>query len=153
MHGLLSAVVFLIVAWGVSANWSRAQDDEGPAEPAAERKPYVPPAAWKSVEIGNFYLRGKKHNAALSRFQEAVKTDPYYSPGYLGLGKVYERIGLKQKAMEAYRKYLDTLPSAKEAEEAQVVHQAIARLERQLKTRRAPTRGRTSEAEATSRPP
>ncbi|PYV27705.1 MAG: hypothetical protein DMG27_03155 [Acidobacteria bacterium] len=40
-------------------------------------KPYVPPSARKSVEVGNYYLRKKKYNAALSRYQEAVETDPY----------------------------------------------------------------------------
>ena len=48
---------------------------------------------------------------------------------------LYDRIGLKQKALAAYRKYLDLLPSAKEAEEAKDVHHAIARLENDLKRR------------------
>ncbi len=113
----------------------RAQDDEPPNEAASTAKPFVPPPAWKSVEIGNFYLRKKKYNAALSRYQEAVKTDLTYAPAYLGLGKVYEKIGLKQKALEAYQKYLDTLPSEKQAEEAKDVHEAIGRLQSTLKSR------------------
>jgi tetratricopeptide (TPR) repeat protein len=84
------------------------------------------------VEIGDYYLRTKKFSAALSRFQEAVKTDPHYAPAYQELGTVYDRMGLRQKALEAYRRYLDELPSAEEAREAKRVHKAIARLERQL---------------------
>lgn len=118
-----------------AATATRAQD-QGPAPDAGEAaKPYAPPSAEKSVEVGNYYLRTKKYNAALSRFQEAAKTDPYYPPAYLGLGKVYEKIGLKQKALAAYEKYLDTLPSTKTAENAKQVHQAMARLERELKSR------------------
>jgi tetratricopeptide (TPR) repeat protein len=84
------------------------------------------------VEIGDYYLRTKKFSAALSRFQEAVKTDPHYAPAYQELGKVYDRIGLREKALEAYRRYLDELPSAAEAQEAKRAHKAIARLEKQL---------------------
>ncbi len=121
---------------------ARAQD-EGPVPDGSDApKPYVPPSAAKSVEIGDYYLKTKKYNAALSRFQEAVKSDPDYAPAYLGLGKVYEKIGLRQKALAAYQKYLDALPSAKDAEDAKQVHQAIARLERGLghgKSRQAAT--------------
>jgi tetratricopeptide (TPR) repeat protein len=84
------------------------------------------------VEIGDYYLRTKKLSAALSRFQEAATTDPHYAPAYEGMGKVYNRMGLRQKALEAYRKYLDELPSARAAREAKRTHKAIARLEKQL---------------------
>jgi len=96
---------------------------------------YVSPSAAKSVEIGDYYLRRKKFTAALSRFQEAVKTDPHYAPAYQELGGVYERMGLRQKALDAYRKYLDELPSAKDARESKRAHKAIARLEKQLASR------------------
>ena len=56
------------------------------AQPAADNgdpvRGYVSPSASKSVEIGDFYLRRKKFNAALSRFQEALKTNPHYAPAY-----------------------------------------------------------------------
>jgi tetratricopeptide (TPR) repeat protein len=94
---------------------------------------YYPPGARKSVEIGNFYFRKKNYRAALSRFEEAQQTDPDYAPAYLGLGKVYERIGLKQKALDAFRKYLDALPSDKDALQAKDAQKAVARLEKELK--------------------
>jgi tetratricopeptide (TPR) repeat protein len=106
------------------------------AQPAADKddpiRVYVSPSAAKSVEIGDFYLRRKKFNAALSRFQEALKTDPYYAPAYRELGKVYEKMGFWQKALDAYRKYLDELPSAKDAREAKTIHKAIARLQKEI---------------------
>lgn len=112
-----------------------AQGDELAEESEAPPKQYHPPPAWKSVEIANYYLRTKKYRAALSRFKEAVQTDPDYAPSYRGLGQVYEKLGFRQKALEAYRKYLDALPSAKEAEQATEVHQSIARLEQRVKRR------------------
>lgn len=116
-------------------------------------KIYVPPGAVKSVEIGNFYLRRKKYNGALSRFKEAVAEDSGYAPAYLGLGKVYEHIGLKQKAMDAYKQYLDALPSEKDALEAKDVQRAVARLEQQLKSKGPPKHGQASRAETTNAQP
>jgi len=134
----LTALQLLALVLSVVAPPARAQEKAAPSDAMDETRPYVTPPAWKSVEIGDFYLRRKRYRAALSRYQEAIKTDPYYAQGYLGLGKVYDRIGLKQKALEAYRKYLDSLPSAKEAEQAKDVQNAVARLERQLKTSKKP---------------
>jgi tetratricopeptide (TPR) repeat protein len=119
----------------LTASADRAQDRKpAPSQESAEdEKPYSPPAAWKSVEIGNYYYRRKKYNAALSRYQEAVKTNPYYPQGFLGLGRVYDKIGLKRKALESYQKYLDLLPSEKDALEAKEVQKAVTRLKRALK--------------------
>lgn len=102
------------------------------------------------MEVGDFYLKRKAYRAALSRYQEAARTDPYYAPSYLGMGKVYDRLGLRQKALENYRKYLDLLPSSKEAEQARDVHQAIARLERQLKSSKFPARAQPLSASSSS---
>ena len=94
---------------------------------------YVPPSARQSVEIGDFYFHRKDYPGALSRYEEAAKDDPYYAPAYLGLGKVYEKMGKKRKALAAYHKYLDALPSQKQADEAKGAHKAIRRLVRELK--------------------
>jgi Tfp pilus assembly protein PilF len=124
---LLSILVLQASASGISA-----QEKAPPPVDANAEHRYVPPSASHSVEIGNFYLRRKEFKAALSRFEEAVKTDPHYALAYRGLGRVYERIGLRQKALDAYRRYLDELPSAQEAREAKQVHKAVARLQKQL---------------------
>lgn len=136
---LLTIVVLASTAIPVSA---QAEEPERPSpEPT---KAYTPPPAPRSVEIGDFYFKRKKYNAALSRYKEAIKTDAYYAPAYLGLGRVYEKIGLKMKALEAFRTYLDTLPSTKQAEDAKSVQRTISRLERQLKM---------SDSETNARPP
>ena len=80
---------------------------------------YTSPGPAKCVEIGNVYLHKGNLKGALSRFEEAVKDNSNYAPAYLGLGKVYERMNEKQKALDAFKRYLDELPSAKEAAEAQ----------------------------------
>ena len=141
--GIALAPIFLFHTGGpvVCAQKQQAQP---PAYNAEAPRPYVSPSASKSVEIGDYYLRRKKFTAALSRFQEALKTDPHYAPAYQELGKLYERTGPPQKALDAYRKYLDELPSAQAARESKRTHKAIARLEKQL-----PSGGQSSGSQST----
>ena len=131
-------IVMVILAASLQLPQVRAQEAQAPptSEPEEEAKPYTPPPAWKSVEIGDFYFKRKKYRGALSRYQEAATTDPHYPRAYLGLGRVYEKIGLKQKALESYQRYLDELPSTKDALEAKEAQKAVARLEKQVRPRR-----------------
>ncbi len=124
--------VALVASWAAPCPPTSATQEAAPETV----RPYVPPAASKSVEIGDFYFRRKKYRGALSRYQEAIHTDPDYAPAYLGLGRAYEKMRLDQKALEAYHRYLDALPSTKEAEEAKEAHRAIERLEKKLKDHR-----------------
>src|SRR5579863_5510867 len=142
MRLFLRLLVASALALSLTAASPRAQD-QSTRPPATNQNDndepvYTPPGAPKSVEIGNYYFRKKRYRAALSRYEEATQTDPYYAEGYLGLGKSYDKIGLKQKALDAYHKYLDLLPSEKQADEAKKVHEAIARLERSLKRSTSP---------------
>ena len=112
-----------------------AQQQQPQAAPVQKDDPvkaYASPAASKSVEVGDFYLRRRKYKAALSRFEEALQTDPHFPPAYRELGKVYEKMGFWQKSLDAYRRYLDELPSAKDAREAKEIHKAIARVQREI---------------------
>jgi tetratricopeptide (TPR) repeat protein len=112
---------------------------------------YVPPSARQSVEIGNFYFRRKDYRGALSRFEEAARDDPYYAPAYLGLGKVYEKTGKKRDALAAYRKYLNVLPSQKQADEATAVHKDIRRLEKELGEKQAHSSAAKGKASASAK--
>jgi tetratricopeptide (TPR) repeat protein len=113
----------------------RAQVPEKPPSRAINPDwDYSTPGPAKCVEIGNVYLHKKNLKGALSRFQEAVKDDPHYAPAYLGLGKVYERLNEKQKALDDYRRYLDELPSAQDAAEAKDAKRAIERLQKEVVT-------------------
>jgi tetratricopeptide (TPR) repeat protein len=91
-----------------------------------------PPPPRVSVEIGEFYLHKKAYRGALSRFREAVRDDPDYAPGYLGLAQVYEKLGRKREALAAYEEFLDKLPSERDAQRAKGAHKAIKRLKREL---------------------
>jgi len=134
MRWMVGIALVLIFVFHSSASLRCAQKPQGQPAPNGSDpiRRYASPSASKSVEIGDFYLKRKKYKAALSRFQEALKTDPYYAPAYRELGKLYEKMGFWQKSLEAYRKYLDELPSAKDAREAKQIHKAIARLQKEI---------------------
>jgi len=134
MSRILAAAFLLVHCLAISGGVLLAQTHRLPPSPQGQdtQKLSSVPSASKSVEVGDFYLRRKKYNAALSRYEEAAATDPYYARAYLGLGRVYDRIGLKHKALDAYHKYPDLLPSAKDAEDAKAVHQAMARIKHNL---------------------
>ena len=134
MHRVLK-IILVIVAFAIlgAAPVARAQVPEKPPAPRPDDDwNYTTPGPAKCVEIGNLYLHKGNNKGALSRFEEAVKDDPHYAAAYLGLGKVYERMKEKQKALDAYQRYLDELPSAKDAAAAQEAQRAVARLKRQL---------------------
>ncbi|MGA2609256.1 MAG: tetratricopeptide repeat protein [Terriglobia bacterium] len=144
MRWIVGTTLVLILVLHTGGPLVCAQKQQARPADVEPVRSYVSPSALKSVEIGDYYLRRKKLNAALSRFQEALKTDPHYAPAYRELGKVYEGMGHPQKALEAYRKYLDELPSAQAVREAKRTHKAIARLEKQL-----PSGGKSSGSQST----
>lgn len=131
--GSLACIGVALLGQPARAQKTQAKPEVDPDAATYDPYKYTPPGVRKSVEIGNFYLKKKKYNAALSRFQEAMQEDSTYAPAYLGLGKVYEKIGLKAKALDAYKKYLDALPSEKDALDAKDAQRAVARLEAELK--------------------
>ena len=116
---------------------SFAAQDAPAARPPAETTDsvYTNQGPAKSTEIGNFYFKRRRYKAALSRFEEAADTDHNYAPAYLGMGRACEKLGLNQKALESYRKYLEMLPSDKDAENARDVQRAIERLSRGARSR------------------
>jgi len=133
MAGCRKAAWFLVLGMVMAGPVVRAQVPEKiPSYPIDPDWSYTSPGPAKCVEIGNIYLHKGDLKGALSRFQEALKDNPHYAPAYLGLGKVYERMRQKQKALDAYERYLDELPSAKEAAKATDVQRAVARLQKQV---------------------
>lgn len=133
--GLIALLVCLIALAGLpmpSAGQHAAPEPEelGPAFR------YVPPSARQSVEIGDFYFRRKKYSGALSRYEEAARDDPDYALAYLGMGKTYEKMGRKREALASYHKYLDALPSRKQADEAADAQKAVRHLEGELNRQR-----------------
>ena len=82
MRWIVGTTLVLILVLHTGGPLVCAQKQQARPADVEPVRSYVSPSALKSVEIGDYYLRRKKLNAALSRFQEALKTDPHYAPAY-----------------------------------------------------------------------
>jgi Flp pilus assembly protein TadD len=77
---------------------------------------YDPLRANKSVEIGTFYMKRGNYDAAIERFQDAMRFQPKSARPYFLLGEAYERKGEVDNALAAYRKYLEVYRTAPDRE-------------------------------------
>jgi tetratricopeptide (TPR) repeat protein len=93
---------------------------EEPEEEDASAKPkeysFNPLQAEQEVKVGRFYMRRGSHKAAAGRFEEAVKWNPQMAEAWLLLGEAREKIKDFKGAKEAYLKYLELAPDAKNGE-------------------------------------
>src|ERR1700691_4435210 len=66
--------------------------------------------AKQDVEIGTFYMHKGDLDAALDRFQDAIRLRPNFAKPRLLLAEVYEKKSDKAAAVKYYREYLQVLP-------------------------------------------
>jgi len=78
--------------------------------------PFNPLEAENDVKVGNFYFHQGKYKAALNRFREATRYNPGLAEAFLRLGDAEEKIGDKQASRDAYQKYIELAPDAKNAD-------------------------------------
>lgn len=99
-----------------------AAQDPKPQEPPEEDESlktkeygFNPLQAAKEVKIGLYYAKKGKNAAAARRFEEALKWDPGSAEAWLALGELREKMKDAAAAKEAYAKYLEVAPDAKNA--------------------------------------
>jgi tetratricopeptide (TPR) repeat protein len=78
---------------------------------------FNPLQASKEMRIGNYYFKRGKYRAASLRYQEATKWDNNNAESYLRLGEARDKLHDKKAAADAYAKYLELSPDAKDAAE------------------------------------
>jgi tetratricopeptide (TPR) repeat protein len=100
-----------------------AQQQVKPQEPPEEdeslkTKEYAfnPLQASKEVKVGDYYFKKKNYKAAALRFREATRWNPGFAEAFLKLGESEEKLNDQAAAKEAFAKYLDLNPSAKDAD-------------------------------------
>src|SRR6266699_7188487 len=97
------------------------QQEQAPPEEDESLVPKVysfnPLQASKELKIGNYYLKKGSFRAAAQRFQEATKWDGTLAEAFLRLGEAKEKQHDRKAAAEAYAKYLEIAPDAKDAAE------------------------------------
>jgi tetratricopeptide (TPR) repeat protein len=78
--------------------------------------PFNPLEAEHDLKVGNYYFKKGNFKAALNRFREATRFNPSFAEAYLRLGDSEEKLKDKAAANQAYAKFLELAPDAKEAE-------------------------------------
>ncbi len=91
---------------------------EPPEEDAGEKpKEYSfnPLQAEKEMKVGAYYFKKGSYKAAARRYREATKWNPTFADAFLRLGESEEKLKDDKSAHEAYSKYLELAPDAKDA--------------------------------------
>jgi tetratricopeptide (TPR) repeat protein len=78
---------------------------------------FNPLQAEKEVKIGNYYFNKGSFRAAAMRFTEATKWNEGMADAWLRLGEAQDKLKDRKAAKEAYVKYLELAPDAKNAAE------------------------------------
>jgi Tfp pilus assembly protein PilF len=78
----------------------------------SQTEPYDPMPAEKDVEVGTFYMHKGDLDAAIARFQDAIRLKPDYAKPYLLLAGSYEKKDEKDRAVKCYQDYLKEFPKA-----------------------------------------
>jgi outer membrane protein assembly factor BamD (BamD/ComL family) len=100
-----------------------AKEQEPPEEDeSVKKKEYTfnPLQAAKEVQIGNFYFKKGSYRAAAQRFREATQWNAGLADAWLRLAETQEKLKDPKAAREAYAKYLELAPDAKNADEIRI---------------------------------
>ncbi len=98
---------------------AQQQEQEPPEEdPGLKEKVYSfnPLQAAKELKAGEFYFKKGNYKAAARRFREATRWDPTSAEAVHRLAQAEEKMKDAKAAREAYAKYLELAPDAKDAE-------------------------------------
>jgi tetratricopeptide (TPR) repeat protein len=81
----------------------------------AEDQPmWDPLRAEKDLEVGQYYMRKGDLDAAIDRFEDALRAKPGYAIPFRYLGEAQEKKGLKRDALNSYTSYLELVPHAED---------------------------------------
>jgi tetratricopeptide (TPR) repeat protein len=102
-------------------------DKPKPAKPntdtAAQNAPnqptWDPLRAEKDMQVGEYYMHKGDIDAAIDRFEDAALAKPGYALPFRYLGEAQEKKGMKKKAIQSYKRYLDLYPKAEDKDKIQ----------------------------------
>jgi tetratricopeptide (TPR) repeat protein len=99
-----------------------------PALPNTAKPGVLPPEdnpAWdpfhaaQDIDIGTFYMHKGDLDAAIGRFEDAIRLRPNFAKPRILLAEVYEKKGDKAEALHYYKEYLQVFPDAPDAKKVQ----------------------------------
>jgi tetratricopeptide (TPR) repeat protein len=117
----MSRRLLALLVLGVALHAQKpAPEQEPPEEDESVKKKeygFNPLQASKELQIGNFYFKKGSYRAAAQRFREATQWNAGLAEAWLRLGEAQEKLKDFKAAREAYAKYLELAPDARNAQE------------------------------------
>jgi Tfp pilus assembly protein PilF len=106
------ACLMLIVFLAALPGWA-GQQKQKPAGPAQQENGANNHAsAEEDIEVGTFYMHKGDTDAAIPRFQDAVRKQPNLGKPRILLAEAYEKKGDNINAVKCYKAYLRAFPHA-----------------------------------------
>jgi tetratricopeptide (TPR) repeat protein len=87
--------------------------------PAEDDSAWDPFHAQQDIDVGTFYMHKGDMDAAISRFEDAIRLRANFAKPRLLLAQAYEKKGDKSEAIRYYKEYLKVLPDAPDAKKVQ----------------------------------
>jgi len=87
--------------------------------PQKDEQIYDPFHAQQDVEVGTYYMHKGDLDAAIGRFENAIRMNSKFAKPRLLLAKVYENKGDPAMALKYYKEYLAVFPDAPDAKTIQ----------------------------------
>jgi Tfp pilus assembly protein PilF len=114
MTGTCALLVLMIFLAALPAQ--AGQQKQKPAGPARSEQPEDgarnQASAEEDIQVGTFYLHKGDPDAAISRFQDAIRQQPKLAKPRILLAEAYEKKGDKIDAAKSYKEYLQAFPNA-----------------------------------------
>ncbi len=104
---------------GPSAGESSSRHGDAPTPPKDDAGTYDPVSAQEDVDVGIFYMHKGDIDAAISRFQDAIRLRSNFAKPRLLLAQAYEKKKDKTNALKYYKEYLQVYPKAPDAKTVQ----------------------------------
>jgi Tfp pilus assembly protein PilF len=106
------ACLMMMVLLAILPGWA-GQQKQKPASPAqSENGANNQTSAVEDIEVGTFYMHKGDTDAAIPRFQDAVRKQPNLGKPRILLAEAYEKKGDNVNAAKSYQEYLRAFPHA-----------------------------------------
>lgn len=110
-----------------AAGESSSASSSSSSQPAAQNPPgYDPFHAEQDVEVGTFYMHKGDVDAAIPRFEDAIKLRPDFPKPRLLLAEVYEKKHENETAVKYLKEYLEVYPKAPDADKVRKKIEALS---------------------------
>jgi tetratricopeptide (TPR) repeat protein len=83
--------------------------------PPEDNPAWDPFHAAQDMDVGTFYMHKGDTDAAIGRFQDAIRLRPNFAKPRLMIAEIYEKKGDKSEALRYYKEYLQVFPDAPDA--------------------------------------